>query len=445
MTKTASPPFRGTPSNTLAAALLLFVLFLLRGSSAHEGHGTEEVGEFDLDAPRTLTPETAEHIGLKTDQVATAPLEEVLTITGVVRAAPDRHRAVAPRVPGRIVAVEKQVGDAVTKGEVVVRMESPALARNLYEARKLEVEYRQLLLQGEQRGAAIDSFAAEFELARAEVAYALAERDRARTLIGESVAQKELALREVELARAEGARKLKTIQLETARKERANLEEQAKALLLSRDALLLVTNIEPGTDLGSLTGSILLRAESDGIVVRRQGMPGRWVEEGETILETVDTSVVQVEGELPESLIPRVRQRESEAVRVRIPSEPGFVAEGVVRFLAPELDPEKRTAHLIVEVPNPRGLLLGEMWVDLSIVLRTRPSALVIPRTAVVVHGPMHFVFLQNGDAYQKQDIVPGWEDDRYVEVKRGLAPGDSIVVQGAYSLTHLRPKGGGK
>jgi membrane fusion protein, heavy metal efflux system len=74
-------------------------------------------------------------------------------------------------------------------------------------------------------------------------------------------------------------------------------------------------------------------------------------------------------------------------------------------------------------------------------VLREQKEALVVPRSAVVVMGPMHFVFLQNGDKYEKQDINPGIQDDRYVEIKDGLFPGDSVVVQGAYSLTQLRPK----
>ena len=139
-------------------------------------------------------------------------------------------------------------------------------------------------------------------------------------------------------------------------------------------------------------------------------------------------------------VVPRVRARTSQRVRVRIPSEPSFLSEGIVRHIAPELDPRKRTAHLIIDAPNSEGVLRGEMWVRLSIVLRERKSALVVPRAAEVVHGPMHFVFLKNGDVYQKQDIVPGWRDDRFVEVKEGLAPGDTVVIQGAYSLTHLRP-----
>jgi RND family efflux transporter MFP subunit len=237
--------------------------------------------------------------------------------------------------------------------------------------------------------------------------------------------------------------RLKEIELEFAVKEAANLAKQAKALSLGRDALLVLNNIEPGTDHdGQLTGKFEIRAAAYGVVIERFVMPGEWIEGGQKILEVADYRTVQVEGELPESLIARMRARKTNKVRVRIPSNPSYLGEGTLRYMAPNLDPIKRTAHLIVDVPNPDGALLGEMWVNLSVVLREVKSAVAVPRSAVVVRGPMHFVFIQDDDQYQKQDIVPGYADDRFVEVKGGVAPGDIVVVQGAHSLTQLRPKG---
>ena len=424
-----------------AILLLACVMFpFARAVWAHEGHGTEEVGEYDLDAPRSVSPETAKHIGLKTAEIGTQPIEEVLEINGIVKALPGRRRIVAPRVAGKVVAVHKRVGDPVKRGELLAEIDSPEFARNLYEVRKLEVEYRRLLLQIEQRKATAKRLATEIDVAKAEVVYAEAERKRAESLLDQGLPQKEVALRELEATRAAGNLELKRIELALAIKEVDNFEAQAEALRLSRAALLALNNIEPEADLSKLTGHVKIRALMDAVVVHRDVMPGQWVDAGEEILKTADYAVVQIEGELPESLVPRVRARTSQKVRVRIPSEPSFLCEGIVRHIAPELDPRKRTAHLIIDAPNAEGVLRGEMWVRLSIVLRERKSALVVPRAAEVVHGPMHFVFLKNGDVYQKQVIVPGWRDDRFVEVREGLAPGDTIVIQGAYSLTHLRP-----
>ena len=48
---------------------------------------------------------------------------------------------------------------------------------------------------------------------------------------------------------------------------------------------------------------------------------------------------------------------------------------------------------------------------------------------------------MKDGDAYVKREVIPGLRDDRVVEVKEGLTPGDVVVTHGAYLLTQLRPK----
>lgn len=412
-------------------------------SFGHEGHGTEEVGEFDLDAPRYVSPQTAEHMGLRTEEIGIHPVEAVVELSGVVKPRPDLHRIVVSRVSGKVIAVYKQIGDRVKEGEVLATIDSPEFARSLYEVRKLEVDYQRLLLDIERSKAKEQQLIAEAEVAQALVDFAKTNYTRAQSLVSEGITQKEVAQRKVGLAQAVGDLKLKQIDRELARKESEGLDAQAQALRLSREALLIMNNIDPSSDIADApTGALEIKAEADGVVIERWALSGQWVEAGESLFEVGDYSSVQIEGELPESLIPRVRQRSSNKVRVRIPSDPSFMAEGTVRYIAPRLDPIKRTAHLIIDVPNKEGNLRGEMWVNLSVVLREVKSALVVPRSAVVIDGPIHFVFIQNGDQYEKQDITPGVMDDQFVEVRNGLAPGDVVVVQGAYSLTQLRPKG---
>lgn len=418
---------------------------LAKWSLAHEGHDDQEVGEFDLDAPRTISPQTAKHMGLKTAEIAVRPLEEVVEISGIVKPLPDRHRMIVSRVSGKVAAVFKRVGDPVKKNDLIARIDSPEFARNLYEARKLDVEYQKLLLEIDRSKANEDRLVVELEVAQARSDFAEAEFTRAQALLEEGVSKKELAQRKADASIARGSLKLRKIDLPLAHKETKRLEEQAKALRLSRDVLLVINNIDPHSDPASeVTGVLEIRATGKGVVVHRFVMPGQWVDQGAAIIEVVDYSVVQVEGEIPESLISRIRARKTKRVRIRTPSDPSYLGTGSIRYMAPQLDPIKRTAHLIVDVENPKGVLRGEMWVNLAVVLRETKSAFAVPRSAVVVHGPMHFVFrrdLNDEYTFQKQDITPGLRDDRYVEIKAGLGPGDVVVTQGAYSLTQIRPK----
>ena len=177
------------------------------------------------------------------------------------------------------------------------------------------------------------------------------------------------------------------------------------------------------------------------MVVIRTALPGQWAPAGEKLLEVADFSIVQIEGELPESLIARVVSRTSDKVRIRIAADAKFLGDGTVKFISPVLDEVKRTAHVLIEAANGDGVLRDGMFADLAIVLREEKTAVVVPVTAVMQDGPVHFEFVKNGDVYQKQDITPGLSCDQFVEVIAGLAPGDVVVSQGAYSLTQLRPK----
>lgn len=422
-------------------------------ASAHAGHGNEEVGEYDLDAPRVVTPETAKHIGLKVEEVGSKPLEEVLEVSGVVRPDPDRNRAIVSRVAGKLIELRVQVGSAVKKGDVIALLDSPELAKNLYDVRKLEVEYQKLNLDVDRRLGDVQKIEAEIEALRSQVDVAKRDYERALAVAGQSISLKEVESRKAEYSKLEGELKVKLIDIDLTRKEASNLRNQADALQISRAAMLAIYNIEPDAPQekrGQIGGSLILKAESDGIVIKREALAGSWVMPGQAIVTVADFSVVQIEGELPESLIPRVEARTVDKVRVRPISSPTSVLEGTIKFIAPELEPVKRTAHLIIEVKNPNGVLRGEMWVNLSIVLNEKKKALVVPKSAEIVNGPLHFVFLEiesedpkkgTPAKYQKHDIDPGLTNDLFVEVKDGVFPGDRVVTQGAYSLTQLRPK----
>jgi len=178
-----------------------------------------------------------------------------------------------------------------------------------------------------------------------------------------------------------------------------------------------------------------------GVITNIPAVAGRWAESGQVLAHVANFSKVQIEGELPESLIPRLRNRKSDTVRIRLPSDKAYLGKGRFRVLSPQLDAIKRTAHLIIDVPNPEGILRGEMWVRLSVVIKEVKSALVVPLEAIIKDGPELFVFIKSGGTYQRQLIRTGIRDDRFVQIKDGLAPGDEVVVQGSYSLNQLRPR----
>jgi len=395
-----------------------------------------------------VSPETAAHIGLKTAEVDFGVVEDVLSLSGIVRVSPERHWTISTRTTGKILNVRVQVGDRVRQGDVLMEIDSPELARNIYEVRKLETEYQKLLVDIGRSEGRIKQLRVEVENAQEMAGLTDAELERLKAAGEGAVGLNEMGQRRTNAIRARGEAKLKAVDLELAIQESTALKTQAEALRLSRDALAAIANVEPAQR-GAVTPStqeqpinlVRIVAPADGLVLARAARPGHWASPGETLLEVADLAVVQIEGELPESLIARVVSRSSDKVRIRIAADSKFLGQGSVKFISPVLDEVKRTAHVLIETQNSEEVLRAGMFADLAIVLREEKTAVVVPVSAVMQDGPVHFVFVKNGDVYQKQDITPGLSNDQVVEVLAGLAPGDVVVSQGAYSLTQLRPK----
>lgn len=428
---------------------LCIALMFPLSTGAHEGHGGSEIGPYDLDTPRLVSPETAAHIGLQTGEVDFGAVEDVLTLSGIVRAAPDRYWTIATRTAGKILAVRVQVGDRVKQGDLLLEIDSPELARNIYEVRKLESEYQKLLVEIVRSEGRVEQLRVEVRNAQKTAEFAEAALQRLEAANDGVIPLNVLGERRAAALKARGEAELKSVDLTVAVKETEALKNQAEALRLSGHALSALANVEPSQQAAVTqpTGDqpfniVRLLAPADGVVVERRARTGHWAAAGETLLAVADYSVVQIEGELPESLIARVVDRTSDKVRVRTPADPRFLAEGHIKFISPVLDEVKRTAHVLIETPNESGTLRDAMFVDLAIVLREEKTAVVVARSSVIQDGPVHFVFVKSGDnVYQKQDIEPGLSNDQVVEVLSGLAPGDVVVTQGAYSLTQLRPK----
>ena len=429
--------------------LCLSLLLPVAVVSGHEGHGGSEVGPYDLDTPRQVSPETAAHIGLKTAEVDFGVVEDVLQLSGIVRATPNRHWTVATRTAGKVLSVRVEIGDRVKQGDLLLEIDSPELARNVYEARKLETEYQKLLVEIVRAEGRVEQLRVEVENSQETAGLAEADLQRSEAAGDKAVPLNVLSERRTAALRARGEAKLRAVDLSVAIKEAQALKNQAEALRLSRDAQLAIANVEPYQQ-NVLTQAadeqpinlVRLSAPADGVVIARTARTGHWAAPGETLLAVADYSVVQIEGELPESLIPRVVSRSSDKVRVRVPADSNYLSEGRIKFISPVLDEVKRTAHVLIETRNADGALRDGMFVDLAIVLREEKTAVVVTRSSVIQDGPVHFVFVKSGDnVYQKQDIEPGLSNDQVVEVLSGLAPGDIVVTQGAYSLTQLRPK----
>jgi len=88
-------------------------------------------------------------------------------------------------------------------------------------------------------------------------------------------------------------------------------------------------------------------------------------------------------------------------------------------------------------VPNPTLELRPGMYATVSIDADVAPSAVLVPREAVIDTGTRQLAFLaRDGGRFEPRDVRLGVAaDGGMVQVLDGLVPGDTVVVSGQFLL----------
>ncbi|ANT50005.1 efflux RND transporter periplasmic adaptor subunit [Mesorhizobium amorphae] len=180
--------------------------------------------------------------------------------------------------------------------------------------------------------------------------------------------------------------------------------------------------------------SVTLMAPRNGVVLERMAVDGMMAEAGQTLFRIADISVVWVMADVSEYELSSVRAGDRVAVRIR--SLPGEVFEGKVGLIYPEIQGQTRTARLRIELPNPDGLLLANMYAEVEIVTGGTAPAVTVPDSAVIDTGDRQVVIVDKGEgSFEPRDVKIGMRGDDMVEIMEGLAEGEKVVVSANFLI----------
>ena len=111
--------------------------------------------------------------------------------------------------------------------------------------------------------------------------------------------------------------------------------------------------------------------------------------------------------------------------------------KGYVDFAEPQVDPQTGTFSVRAEMPNPKQVLLPGQFTKVKLLLDVREGAIVVPMKAVTIEkGGAYIYTMRKDDTVEKRFIELGPEVGNNVVVERGLAVGETIVVEGFHKLT---------
>jgi cobalt-zinc-cadmium efflux system membrane fusion protein len=180
--------------------------------------------------------------------------------------------------------------------------------------------------------------------------------------------------------------------------------------------------------LGDPPPSVAINAPMAGVIDARNVVLGQAVEPNTQLFHISDRSQMIVAAKVYEEDVDQVHVGQAAHVRLLSYQQQRF--SGQVSLIEPNLDPSSRTVKVWIQLENPKGLLKPNMFAIASLILNSNDSALAIPNNAILEANGEKFVFVKQGDSFDRVDISIGASDDEYSEVTDGLVPGDEVVMQ---------------
>lgn len=417
----------------IAAALCVVLWFTINGRASIEEK--EESKETNTEPTNTveLTKDEAE---VKIVTVSANPPLATIRVAGTVEANEQQMQQVSSLAAGRVEEVHVALGDSVTKGMLLVKIESPQVAEmhgKLHEAEtrlRLSKVTLERVKQAANRVSILKS--------KATLDEAAASLKRTNQLVSEGLtARKDLIAAQSEFERAQAEYNFqKDISLnrdiseakanvETSETEAEHIKDSLKAL----DAQLPLHGEGKEHDISTLE----LRSPISGIVIERLVNPGAGVEAGKPLLTIANTSTLWVIANVPEKDMSRIHL----GVPVQVFLE-GKTLDGAVSYIDPRLNEDTRTARVRIVIGNARNQIqVGSFaQVEFRNSLKVTNDAVFVPAASVQTMESNKVVFVRNTDgSFKVRNIRAGEEVNEMIPVYAGLTAGERIAANGSFVL----------
>ena len=183
-----------------------------------------------------------------------------------------------------------------------------------------------------------------------------------------------------------------------------------------------------------------------GTITQRMVTAGAFVNNGAQLFTIVDFTTLVARVFVPEKELDRIRV--GQAAEVVGKAAKGRKGTGTLQRIAPTIDAASGTVKVTVALPPElagiQGFLPG-MYAEVTLTTDSRVGVTLIPKSALVRDEEQTYVFTVEGDAAtgfkaKRLRVETGLQDADRVEITKGLAEGDTIIVAGQSGL-----KDGGK
>jgi multidrug efflux pump subunit AcrA (membrane-fusion protein) len=376
-------------------------------------------------AATSASPTTA--IDVTTTAAITRQLPRFFEATGSLAA--DVQTDVQPQTAGKVVSVGVDMGSAVRKGQMLVRLEDADYKLRVDQALAQLDNAKAAVKQAEERiglrpGQQFDpTKVAEVSAARAN--YDLAEKNFQRA---------EKLIESGDISRAEYDQRksqrdsLKQVYESTIAQARQNYA----GVLMARTN---VTNAQTQVDLARRNLSYtVVTAPIDGYVLERPVDVGAYVSTTTKVATIVRTNPLWIRIDIPEPAVPQIRN--GQPVSLTTSSWPDRSFSGHIARVSPNVSANSRTLTVEAQIDNGSGALKPGQFGTVRILLPQTEAAVLVPQRALrTISGATYVFVIKNGHA-ERRLVQSGQTEGDLVEIKSGVGADEIVATSNVDQLS---------
>lgn len=422
--------------------LISIVLFLslISLSCSQEPQQKEE-------SPRAASPPANPAVEITATRVKQQTVERTLEFVGSLL--PNEEVTVSSVVPGKIETVLVDLGDRVTKGQLLVRLDQREFRLKLAQSAAALRLTRENLAKAK---AALTASQAAIDTARQELAAAKAQVDRVEVMakgaktnldrMARLFSQGIVAESQRDIAQTGYDSSLAQLRATQAEfRSRQSRLESAKAQSEQNRAAIKVAEAGVGQAQAALAyarkklSDTIIYSPIEGEVQERLVSAGETIKENAPLLNLVSINPVKLEGEVAERFVPALSI--GKKVRVRVEAFPGQEFVGRISRLSPAVTPESRSLKTQALIDNHDGRLKPGFFAKAYIVNKIEPALFVPEKSLVTIVGITKlFVVDQQSGTIQARRVSTGIRLDNLVEVSGEIKAGELVATSGLSRLT---------
>ena len=339
----------------------------------------------------TLDAGEVDALHIETHTVTRQVLSHIVRTQGEVMASPEHFSYVSAPIHGRVKSITAHEGERVRRGAILLELESLEFA---------------------------DLVATHYQ-AKAHLALATIERDRAQELVGEKItAQRTLDQKEAVYHQAQAAL--------------AGSFARLQAMGLSTET------IEGWMDLDEGSRAVLpLRAPLTGYIDQHLIDLGQSVSAYDELLTIVDPGYILIKGYVPPDQASDLKI--GDTVQIYDRDEAGRSLSASISTINPALDAENRSTVVNILTESNEGWPRPGTSVSLHIEYTSSVPQMVVPLSAIQYEGAEPAVFVKReADVYEKRLVDLGQIDQELAVIRAGLEEGEEIAITQVFNLKAL-------